>query len=59
MLNFSYPERAQEKLEQLLAEMFVGAARRLVANLTVDACLTRFPSGVGGAPTLRHARDRP
>src|SRR5262249_50034304 len=28
MLNFSYAERAQEKLEQLLVEMFVGAARR-------------------------------
>ncbi|MFO0758444.1 MAG: SPFH domain-containing protein [Byssovorax sp.] len=46
MLNFSYPERAQEKLEELLAEMFVGAARRLVANLTVEECLTRRKEGI-------------
>jgi hypothetical protein len=39
VLNFSYPERAQEKLEQTLTEMLIGATRRLVANLTVDACL--------------------
>lgn len=48
MLNFSYPERAQEKLEQLLVEMFVGAARRLVANLTVEACLSRRKEGIAG-----------
>jgi flotillin len=46
MLNFSYPERAQEKLEELLAEMFVGAARRLVANLSVEECLTRRKEGI-------------
>lgn len=46
MLNFSYPERAQQKLEELLVEMFVGAARRLVANLTVDACLSRRKEGI-------------
>ena len=46
MLNFSYPERAQQKLEDLLVEMFVGAARRLVANLTVEACLTRRKEGL-------------
>ena len=34
MLNFSYPERAQEKLSSMMSEMFVGATRRLVANLT-------------------------
>ncbi|MBI2372859.1 MAG: hypothetical protein HYV07_02550 [Deltaproteobacteria bacterium] len=39
VLNFSYPERAQQKLEQTLTEMLVGATRRLVANLTVDRCL--------------------
>ena len=39
VLNFSYPERAQEKLEETLAEMFVGACRRLIANLSVDECL--------------------
>ncbi len=47
MLNFSFPERAQEKLEELLAEMFVGAARRLVANLSVEECLTRRKEGIG------------
>ncbi|NNC21393.1 hypothetical protein HJC22_37375 [Corallococcus exiguus] len=46
MLNFSYPERAQEKLAELLGEMFVGAARRLVANLTVEECLTRRKEGI-------------
>ena len=46
MLNFSFPERAQEKLEQLLVEMFVGAARRLVANLTVEQCLAKRKEGI-------------
>jgi regulator of protease activity HflC (stomatin/prohibitin superfamily) len=41
MLNFSFPERAQEKLEEMLCEMFVGAVRRLVANLTIEQCLAR------------------
>ncbi len=41
MLNFSYAERASEKLEQILGEMFIGATRRLVANLGVDEVLTR------------------
>lgn len=41
MLNFSYPERAQEKLSSMMGEMFIGATRRLVANLTVEQCLTR------------------
>lgn len=46
MLNFSFPERASEKLQELLCEMFVGAARRLVANLTVEECLTRRKEGI-------------
>lgn len=46
MLNFSFPERAQEKLEELLVEMFVGAARRLVANLSVEECLARRKEGI-------------
>ncbi len=41
MLNFSFPERAQEKLRLMMEEMCVGAVRRLVANLTVEQCLTR------------------
>jgi flotillin len=48
MLNFSYPERASEKLEELLVEMFVGAARRLVANLTVEECLTHRKEELAG-----------
>ncbi len=46
MLNFSFPERAQEKLEEMLVEMFVGAVRRLVANLSVEQCLTRRKEGL-------------
>ncbi len=46
MLNFSFPERAQQKLAELLGEMFVGAVRRLVANLTVEECLTRRKEGL-------------
>ncbi|NVJ23504.1 SPFH domain-containing protein [Myxococcus sp. AM011] len=46
MLNFSFPERAQEKLAELLREMFVGAARRLVANLSVEECLSRRKEGI-------------
>lgn len=41
VLNFSFPERAQEKLEETLTEMLMGATRRLVANLTVDECLEK------------------
>ena len=46
MLNFSFPERASEKLQELLREMFVGAARRLVANLSVEECLTKRKEGI-------------
>jgi len=46
MLNFSFAERASEKLEVMLGEMFVGAVRRLVANLTVEQCLTRRKEGL-------------
>ncbi|WP_437927613.1 SPFH domain-containing protein [Sorangium sp. So ce291] len=48
MLNFSFPERAQEKLEALLVDMFAGAVRRLVANLSVEECLTRRKEGLAG-----------
>jgi flotillin len=41
VLNFSYPERAQEKLEETLSAMFSGAARRLIANLPLDDCLQK------------------
>ena len=39
MLNFSYAERASEKLGQTLRDMFIGAARRLIANLGLNQCL--------------------
>lgn len=41
VLNFSYPERAQEKLEETLTAMFAGAARRIIATLTVDDVLQK------------------
>ncbi|MEZ4449403.1 MAG: SPFH domain-containing protein [Nannocystaceae bacterium] len=41
MLNFSYAERASEKLAEILREMFVGAVRRHVANLGVEEVITR------------------
>jgi len=46
VLNFSFPERAQEKLEETLTAMFVGATRRLVANLTVEECLQKRKSAL-------------
>lgn len=46
LLNFSFPERAQEKLEDTLTAMFVGATRRLVASLTVDECLRKRKSAL-------------
>jgi flotillin len=46
VLNFSYPERAQQKLEEALTGMFVGATRRLVANLTVEDCLQKRKSAL-------------
>jgi regulator of protease activity HflC (stomatin/prohibitin superfamily) len=41
VLNFTYGEAASEKLAQTLREMFIGAARRLIANLALEECLTR------------------
>jgi flotillin len=41
VLNFTYGEAASEKLAATLREMFVGSARRLVANLALEECLTR------------------
>ena len=32
MLNFSHPARAQQKLPEMLEEMFIGSVRPLVAN---------------------------
>jgi flotillin len=47
VLNFSFPERAQQKLDQTLTEMLIGATRRLVANLTVDECLQKRKAALG------------
>ncbi len=41
MLNFSYAERASEKLASILREMFEGATRRHIANLSVEDVMTR------------------
>jgi regulator of protease activity HflC (stomatin/prohibitin superfamily) len=39
VLNFTYGESAKEKLAATLREMFIGAARRLIANLSLEQCL--------------------
>ncbi len=41
VLDFSQGSNGAEVLAETLRQMFIGAARRLVANMTVDACLTR------------------
>ncbi len=48
MLNFSFTERAQEKLEAILSEMFMGSVRRIVANMTVEQVLTQRKEGLAG-----------
>ncbi|MCA9638617.1 MAG: hypothetical protein KC420_21455, partial [Myxococcales bacterium] len=47
MLNFSFSERASEKLAEILREMFVGAVRRHVANLTVEQAITHRKEAIG------------
>lgn len=46
MLNFSYGERATEKLQGILNEMFVGSVRRIVANMPVDEVFTKRKEGL-------------
>jgi hypothetical protein len=48
VLNFTYSEAASEKLAATLREMFVGAARRLIANLSLEDCLTRRKEAIAG-----------
>ncbi|HWN71514.1 MAG TPA: hypothetical protein VNM90_27945 [Haliangium sp.] len=48
MLNFSFSERASEKLGDILREMFVGATRRHIANLSVDDVMTRRKEAIAG-----------
>ena len=59
MLNFSFSERASEKLSEILGEMFVGATRRHVANLRVEEVMTKRKDAIAGelmaelAPVMR------
>lgn len=46
MLNFSFGERATEKLQSILNEMFVGSVRRIVAGMAVDDCFTKRKEGL-------------
>jgi flotillin len=48
VLNFTYGEAASEKLGATLRETFIGAVRRLVANLSLDECLTRRKETIAG-----------
>ncbi|HEX5058114.1 MAG TPA: hypothetical protein VFV99_02085 [Kofleriaceae bacterium] len=48
VLNFTYSEAASEKLAATLREMFVGSARRLIANLSLEDCLTRRKEAIAG-----------
>jgi flotillin len=48
MLNFSFSERASEKLGDILREMFVGATRRHIANLSVEDVMTRRKEAIAG-----------
>ncbi len=41
VLNFSYAERAQEKLAETLTSMLTGATRRLLANLGVEEVMQK------------------
>ena len=59
MLNFSFAERASEKLAHIMREMFVGATRRHVANLTVEDVITKRKDAIASellselAPVMR------
>ena len=46
VLNFSYPERAQEKLDQTLGALLVGATRRIMATLSVEEVLQKRKSAL-------------
>lgn len=59
MLNFSFAERASEKLADILREMAVGATRRHVANLSIEDVITRRKNAIANelmnelAPVMR------
>jgi flotillin len=46
LLDFSDGDAALAQLGAILRDMFIGAARRLVAALTVEQCLTRRKEGI-------------
>ena len=46
MLDFDDGEGGVEQVASILREMFIGAARRLVAGMTVQDCLTRRKEGI-------------
>jgi regulator of protease activity HflC (stomatin/prohibitin superfamily) len=46
VLNFSYAERAQEKLGETLTAMLTGATRRLLANLGVEEALQKRKAAI-------------
>lgn len=47
VLDFTVPG-AVERLGATMREMFIGAARRLIANLTLEECLTRRKEAIAG-----------
>ncbi len=47
VLNFTHAD-AVEKLAATLREMFIGSARRLIANLSLEDCLTRRKEAIAG-----------
>jgi flotillin len=48
VLDFSDGVAAGERLATTLREMFLGAARRLIANLSLEDCLTRRKESIAG-----------
>ncbi len=48
VLEFSSGDQASEKLAATIREMFIGSARRLIANLSLEDCLTRRKEAIAG-----------
>lgn len=47
VMDFMQPD-ATDRLGATMREMFIGAARRLIANLTLEDCLTRRKEAIAG-----------
>lgn len=70
VVNFTFGEAAGEKLAATMREMFIGAARRLVANLSLEECVSKRKEAiatflleeiapiVGGKGSLGDTTDR-